>query len=305
MTTSAEKISPLESHSAAIASPGLDGGALQPADGLSETVVTTHQGVRFFQSLRDLWLYRDLFHAFVVRDLKVRYKQTALGVVWVVLQPLLTGGLLAIVFSRLGVAREEGAVSPLLFFMAGLVPWNSFASALQNASTGMEANAHLITKVYFPRLVIPGAAVCGSILDFLVAFPILVAVAWYSGRMSASLLVWMPLLLAFQSIAACGFGFFLGALNAQYRDVKYAIPFLLQIGMLLTVLLPLSSWPANASAVLSFNPMAVVIESYRSILSGVPLDPSLLLQGAGMSLALFAGGLWFFRAREARMVDIL
>jgi lipopolysaccharide transport system permease protein len=266
-----------------------------------ETAISSSARVRLLQSLRDLWTYRDLFGAFVARDLKVRYKQTALGVIWVILQPLLTGGLLSVIFRRLGAGVDASALA----FMGALVPWTSFATAVQNASTSMELNANMINKVYFPRLIVPGAYVCGSVVDFVLSFAALLVIAAVSGAFTPWLLVLMPLLLFIQLTAALGLGFFFGALNAQYHDVKYVVPFLLQIGMLATVLQPLRAWSPEVSQILALNPMAAVVETYRDLLSGYALDWPLIAQGAAIGVAFLLGGLWFFRAREARLMDIL
>ena len=284
-------------------------GGLPASASLSETVISPDPGVRFFQSLRDLWAYRDLFIAFVARDIKVRYRQTALGVIWVVLQPLMTGGLLAILFKSAGIMSDIGAMDSMLFFMAGLVPWTAFALAVQTSSTSMEVNANLITKVYFPRMLIPGAHVCGSLLDFIIAFSVLVVMAAFSGALRPALILVMPLLVIVQVMAATGIGLFFGALNAQYRDVKYVVPFLLQMGMLLTVLIPLDTWNSQLRPVLSFNPMAAVVETYRALLglsgAAASVDSMLLVKGAVVSALLLVFGIWFFRKREAKMVDIL
>src|SRR5437867_4264010 len=130
-------------------------------ESLPETIITSDARVRLIQTFRDLWAYRDLFWAFVGRDIKVRYKQTALGVIWIILQPLMTAGLFSVIFSQLGIMRDSNHLDRLLFFMAGLIPWTAFASGVQNASLSLESNAHLITKVYFPRMIVPGAFILG------------------------------------------------------------------------------------------------------------------------------------------------
>ncbi len=270
-----------------------------------ETVVTADAGARLLQTVRDLWRYRDLFWAFVLRDVKVRYKQTFLGVVWIVLQPLVAGGLFGFIFMRLGFMAEAGAVEAVLFFVAGLAPWTSFASAVQNASLSMETHAHLITKVYFPRMAIPAAYVLGATLDYAISFAVLLALAAAAGKLGWGLVLAGPLLLTLQMGFALGVGLFFGALNAQYRDVKYAIPFLLQVGMLLTVLLPLDQWPGPVSSLLAYNPMGAVVETYRALLNAEAVPGTLLLKGTLVALVGLLGGAWFFARREARMADIL
>lgn len=271
---------------------------------LPETVISSDTRARLVQAMRDLWSYRDLFRAFVARDIKVRYRQTALGVVWVVLQPLVTAGILSMIFMRVR-GSDAGAWNLLLAFLGALIPWTCFASAVQNSALSMESNAHLITKVYFPRMIIPGAFVCSSVLDFLIGFLILIGMAAMLDRLSPALIAMMPVLLTIQLVFAAACGLVLGSLNAQYRDIKYAVPFLLQIGMLATVLMPLDLWPPAIGAVLSFIPITAVVEIYRAILDGRPIELVLLAKAAAMSIVLLVAAVYFFRAREARMVDIL
>lgn len=273
---------------------------------LAETVISSNPRVRFVQTLRDLYEYRELFVAFVSRDIRVRYRQTALGVVWVILQPLATGVIFAALFGVI-TGRFDG-METLLFFLAGLVPWTAFQNGVQMAANSMEVNANLVSKVYFPRMVVPGAHVVGSLLDFLISFTVLVIAAIVAGKFHPLLLAAMPPLVLLQFMAAWGLGLFFSALNAQYRDVKYAIPFLLQTGMFLTVLVPLAKWGDVHHALhtaLSLNPMAAVVETYRAILAGNAIDFLLLAEGFVVSLLLLAAGLRFFTLRERKIVDIL
>ncbi|CAN5364245.1 ABC transporter permease [soil metagenome] len=280
------------------------------------TTISSSTRARLLQSLRDLVEYRELFFAFVARDLKVRYKQTALGVAWVILQPLVTGVIFSAVFSAVA-ASKSGGWSTFIFFLAGLVPWTSFQNGVQLASVSMETNANLVSKVYFPRMVIPGGHMLASTVDFLIGFVVLAIAAAIAGAPVGMLLMLMPPLLVMQLVAGCGLSLFLAALNAQYRDVKYAVPFLLQTAMFVTVLVPLSQWrdrqlPFGGEIlhgalyqILSLNPMAAVIESYRAALLGQPLDMTLLVKGVIVSMLLLAGGIRFFASREKRLVDIL
>ncbi len=275
-------------------------------DELPETVISCDGRVRFIQAIRDLWIYRDLFLAFITRDIKVRYKQTMLGVVWVILQPLLAGGVFSVVFRNLGAMQETSATDLLLFHIAGLVPWTTFSTAVTTSSASLETNANLISKVFFPRLVVPGAYVCGSVVDFSIAFTVLMILAAATGKFSPLLILAMPFLLAVQLMAAAGIGLIFSILNAQYRDVKYVIPFALMLGLFVTVPASLDSWKQPLlREILSFNPMAAPIETYRAILTDRPVDWSLLGKGTTSALTLLLAGIWFFRRREARLVDIL
>jgi len=281
-----------------------------------ETIISSNPRVRFVQTIRDAWHYRELFAAFISRDVKVRYKQTALGVIWVILQPLLAGAVFAAVFGAL-TGRFSGAEG-LLFYMAGLVPWTAFQTGVLMAAASMEANANLVSKVYFPRVVMPGAHAIGAMLDFAIGFVVVLAVALLFGAVNPLLFAFLPLLLAIQLSAAWGIGLFFAALNAQYRDVKYALPFAMQILMMITVLVPLADWSKLLSknqalahyadwlpALLGLNPLAGVIETYRALLIGGPIDALLLVKSSVMALILLLAGLQFFSARERRLVDIL
>lgn len=272
---------------------------------LRETVISSRPGLNLAQLLRDLVEYRDLFTAFLRRDIKVRYRQTLLGVIWVILQPVLTGGVFAAVFRFAGAFGEEDASRLFLYFLAGLVPWMAFASAVQHAAMSLETNAALVGKVYFPRILIPGAFVTGSLVDFGVTFGVLVIAAWATGYLNISMAVWLVPLLAIQLLAAFGLGAFFAILNAQYRDVKYAVPFLLMLGLFLTVLLPADAWPEGIRTLLALNPMLGVAETWRAAVLGGAVDWSLLATSGAMAVALAVGGMLFFRWREARLVDLL
>lgn len=269
------------------------------------TVIAAGGRERRRQELRDLWLYRDLFLAFLARDVKVRYKQTALGIVWVLLQPLLTGGVLALVFARIGAAREAGAGNTMLYFLAALTPWSAFASGVQNAAVSLETNAHLVTKVYFPRMLAPAACAGGAALDFLVMFPVVLLASALGGEFHPGHLLAMPGLLAIQLAAMLGAGLALGALNAQYHDIRYAVPFVLQAGMFATVLLPMAEWSPGVRLLMELNPMLGLVETHRALAMGLPVPFRALGISAASSLALLLAGFEFFRRREARLADLL
>jgi len=269
------------------------------------TIISADQHERLRQFLKDLWDYRELFWTFVERDIKVRYKQTALGVIWVILQPLLMSGAFALIFGKIARMPTDG-LPILLFYFAATVPWNTFAAAVSQSAQSMEANAGLITKIYFPRVVIPGAIVFGSFLDFAIGWTLLNGLALWLGHWHWQVLALTPLLLLIQSCAALGIGLALGTLNAQYRDVKHAVPFLMQVLMLATpVIYPASRLPEIVQRLLFLNPMAGVVTAYRSLLETGAMDSALVLNSLAISIVMLLAGLWFFRSREAKLADIL
>lgn len=269
------------------------------------TIISAERHERIRQFLRDLWDYRELFWTFVERDVKVRYKQTALGVVWVILQPLFMMGAFSIIFGKIAKMPTDGLPLPL-FYLAALVPWNTFATALSQSALSMESNAQLISKVYFPRVVVPGGIICGSFVDFAIGWTLLNGVAIWLGHWHWQLLAVTPLLLLMQGATAFGVGLVLAMLNAQYRDVKHAVGFVVQIFMLATpVIYPLSRLPLWAQRWVFFNPMAVVVTTYRAVLQNTPVDWQLVGLALATALAYLAGGVWFFRRREVYLADVL
>ena len=272
---------------------------------LSTTVISADRQERLSQFLKDLRDYRELFWTFVERDIKVRYKQTALGVVWVVLQPLFVAGAFSVIFGKIARMPTDG-LPYALFYLSALVAWNTFATSLSQCALSMETNASLISKVYFPRIIAPGAIVFSSILDFAIGWILLnIAAAWL-GYWHWQLVALTPLLLLIQATTALGIGSALAALNAQYRDVKHAVSFLIQIFLLATpVSYPASRLPAAVQRWLFLNPMAGVVTTYRDCVQGVPLNWSLILLSLLASLVYLGAGFWFFRKLEARLADIL
>jgi lipopolysaccharide transport system permease protein len=269
------------------------------------TVVSAERQERLGQFLKDLWSFRELFWTFVERDIKVRYKQTAFGVIWVVLQPLFMMGAFSLIFGKIAHMPTDG-LPYALFYLGALVPWNTFASTLSQSALSMESNAQLISKVYFPRVVVPGGIVCGSFLDFAIGWFVLNLVAIGQGYWHWQLVALTPLLLLVQACTVFGIGLVLAALNAQYRDVKHAIGFLIQVFMLATpVIYPASRLPVWAQNWMFLNPMAVVITTYRAALQNAPFHWLLIALAFLTSAFYLACGVWFFRKREQRLADIL
>jgi lipopolysaccharide transport system permease protein len=269
------------------------------------TIISADRHERIRQFLKDLWDYRELFWTFVERDIKVRYKQTALGVIWVVLQPLFITGAFSLIFGKIARMPSDG-LPYALFYLGALVPWTTFATALSQSAQSLEANAQLVSKVYFPRVVVPGAIVCGSLLDYAIGWTVLNAVALWLGHWHWQLLAITPALVLIQVATVTGLGLVLAALNAQYRDVKHTVSFLVQVLMLATpVIYPVSRLPLAIQPWLFLNPMAAVVHSYRLALRTEAFNWPLIGLSALMAGFYLAIGVWFFRKREARLADVL
>jgi lipopolysaccharide transport system permease protein len=256
-------------------------------------------------NLLELWHNRDLFYFLMWRDVKVRYKQTALGVVWVALQPLLTMAIFTIIFGRLAHVPSDGQPYPI-FVYAGLLPWNFFANAVTTSSNSLVGNATLITKVYFPRLVIPGASVGAGLVDLAIASAILLVMCcYYHVSASVGLLMLAPLC-GLLTIFAVAVGLWMSALNVKYRDVRYALPFLMQIWMYVTpVIYPVSFIPQKWRWALMLNPLSGMIEGFRSAIFGHSFNWPSLAAAAAITLSFFIYAAYDFRRMERRFADII
>jgi len=260
--------------------------------------------------LRVLWEYRELLYFLVWRDLKVRYKQTALGVAWVVLQPVVSMVVFSVLFGGL-LGVPSGDVPYPIFVFAGLLPWQYFAGSLTRSSQSLVGSAHVITKVYFPRLVIPMSGVISGLVDFGVAFLILLGLMVLYGVKPTPALVWLPLFLLLAVLTALGFGLWLSALNVRYRDVNYLLPFLVQIWMFLTpVIYPSTIIPEPFRWLLALNPMTGVVAGFRWALLGEYLADAqppgpLFAVSVAVALLVLASGLVFFRRTERTFADIV
>ena len=254
--------------------------------------------------LGELWAYRELLYFFVWRDVKIRYKQTLVGVLWVVLQPLLTMAVFTLFFGRLAKLPSEGLPYPVFYF-AALVPWMYFNYALQNATNVVVENQRMITKVYFPRLVLPLSSVLSGLVDFAIGFAVLVGVTLYYGIKPAAPAALLPAFLLLAILTALGVGLWLSALNALYRDVRYVMPFLLQFWMFASpVAYPSSLVPARWRWLYGLNPMAGVIDGFRWALTGHGQAPTVsLLVSSVAVLAILFGGLIFFQRMEGTVAD--
>ena len=257
-------------------------------------------------NLGELWSYRELLYFLVWRDVKVRYKQTALGAAWAILQPFMTMVVFSVFFGRLAKIPSDGVPYPVFAFTA-LLPWQLFAYALAESSNSLVASQNLITKVYFPRLVIPIAGVLAGLVDFAIAFVVLLGLMWYFGIVPTAAVALLPLFVLLAIMTALAVGLWLSALKVKYRDVRYTIPFLTQFWMFVTpVAYPSSLVPERWRALFGLNPMAGVVEGFRWALLGKAHSPGpLLIVSIGAVVALLIGGLMYFRRTEATFADIV
>jgi len=256
-------------------------------------------------NLRDLWAYRELFYFLIWRDLKVRYKQTLLGVAWVIIQPLLSMLVFALIFGRVVGVPSEGIPYPL-FAMSGLLPWTFFSSSVTRSGNSLVGSAHLITKVYFPRLIIPGSAVAAGLVDFGIGFVLLALLMVYYGVPISMSLVMLPVLVLLTALLALGIGMWASALNVKYRDVGQILPFLVLLGMFATpIIYPSSIFPAKWRWALELNPMTGIIESYRASLFGRPFNWSAIGISAAVTLVLLVWAAYSFRSMEKDFADVV
>lgn len=256
--------------------------------------------------LKALWEYRELLYFLVWRDIKVRYKQTALGAAWAVLQPVMTMLVFSVFFGRLAKVPSDGVPYPVFAYVA-LLPWQLFAFALTESSNSLVASQNLITKVYFPRLVIPISSVLAGLVDFGISFVVLLAMMLYYGIAPTAAVALLPLFLLLAVATALSVGLWLSALNVKYRDVRYTIPFLTQFWMFATpVAYPSSLVPERWRPLYGLNPMAGVVEGFRWVLLGKSHAPGpLLWVSVAAVLALLTGGLRYFKKTESTFADIV
>ncbi len=257
--------------------------------------------------LGELWEYRELLYFLAWRDIKIRYKQTALGLAWAVLQPLITMLIFAIFFGKLAKMPSDNVPYPLFAF-AALVPWTFFANGLTQASNSLVGSANLIKKVYFPRLVVPISVVLAGLPDFALSFLVLLAMMVYYGIYpQLSAILWLPLLLLLALVTALGVSLWLSALNVKYRDVRFIVGFLTQIWMFATpVVYPASLLPASWRLFYSINPMVGVVEGFRWVLLRTDAAPgSSILMSSIMAVVILVTGTFYFRRMEKTFADIV
>jgi len=256
--------------------------------------------------LRELFEYRELLFFLVWRDIKVRYKQTALGASWAVVQPLFTMVVFSLFFGKLAKMPSDGVPYPIFSFTA-LVPWTFFATSLMNSSNSLVGSSNLIKKVYFPRLAIPTATVLSGLVDFVIAFGMLVVLMiWYGVTPSVHAL-WLPFFLLLAFVTALGVGLWLSAMNVKFRDVKYVVPFLTQFWMFATpVVYPSSLLSGKWRAVFALNPMVGVVEGFRWSLLGTNTNPrSIIAVSSITAITILISGAFYFRRMERSFADIV
>ena len=256
--------------------------------------------------LRNLWEYRELLYFLTWRDIKVRYKQTVLGAAWAIIQPVFTMVVFSLFFGNLAKMPSDGIPYPI-FSYAALVPWTFFANGLSNSSTSLVGSANLIRKVYFPRLVVPISAVISGGVDFALAFAVLLGLMLYYGIIPTAAVVWLPLLLVLALVTALGVGLWLTAMNVQFRDVRYAVPFLIQAWMFATpIAYPSSLLDEPWRTLYGINPMAGVVEGFRWALLGTGIPPGpIVLVSTLVAVGLLVSGAFYFRRMEKTFADVV
>jgi len=256
--------------------------------------------------LRELWEFRDVLVMLALRDLKLRYKQTVLGVAWVVLQPLVSGVIFAVIFGRFAGLPSDGRPY-LLFVFAGLLGWNLFAGILQRAGNSLVMEARLITKVYFPRLLIPCAAAAAALVDFVVSLAVMAALLAWHGVWPGAWLLLLPVVVAIILALGIGASLWISALNVRYRDFMYALPFLIQVWMYASpVVYGLAMVPERWRGVFALNPLVGILEGLRTAMLGGGREVLVpLAMAAGMALVAVVSGAFFFRRVERGFADNL
>ena len=255
--------------------------------------------------LHELWTYRELLYFLVWRDVKVRYKQTVLGAAWAIVQPLLTMVVFSLFFGRLAKVPSEGVPYPI-FSYAALLPWSFFAQGLLQSSNSLVAGANLIRKVYFPRLVIPLSSVLAGVVDFALAFLVLLGMMVFYGVRPTGVLIWLPCFFLLALVTALAVGVWLSALNVQFRDVRYAVPFLVQLWLFATPIAYSSSLlPEPWRTIYGLNPMVGVVEGFRWALLGTRPPAPMIVVSAVISVSLLLAGVAYFRRVERTFADVV
>jgi len=257
-------------------------------------------------NLRELREYRELLYFLAWRDIKVRYKQTVLGAAWAIIQPFLTMVVFALFFGRLAKVPSDGIPYPIFSYSA-LVPWTFFANGLTQSSASLVGSSGLIKKVYFPRLVLPISAVLSGVVDFVLAFVVLLVMMFFYGIIPTVAVLWLPFFLLLALITSLGVGLWLTAMNAQFRDVRYAVPFLVQLWLFATpIAYPSSLLGEPWRTLYGINPMTGVVEGFRWALLGTQTAPGpMIYVSAAVAVGLFVSGAFYFRRLEKTFADVI
>lgn len=254
---------------------------------------------------QEIWAYRELLYFFTWRDVKIRYKQTGLGFAWAVIQPLFTMIIFSLIFGAFAKIPSDGIPYPL-FSYAALLPWTLFAEGMTRSTNSMVANAPIMTKVYFPRLLMPISGIMSPLVDFCIAFSILIAMMIYYGFVPTVNVVFLPAFLLLAIATSLGVGLWLSALNVQYRDFQYTVPFLVQIWMYASpVVYPASMLPESLRVWYGLNPMAGVIEGFRWALLGTTPPSAMILVSVGVVVVMLVSGLFYFKKMEQYFADLV
>lgn len=255
--------------------------------------------------LSEIWAYRDLLYFLTWRDIKIRYKQTLLGAAWAIIQPLFAMLLFTLLFGKLAKIPSDNIPYPL-FAYAGLLPWTFFANAVTNSGNSLVGSTSLITKVYFPRMIIPAAAVVAGLVDFFIALLLLIPLLIYYQIQPGLNLLLLPLFCLLTTLLALGVGMLLSALNVRFRDVRYALPFLIQLWLFASpVIYPSSMIPEKWKWILSLNPMTGIIEGFRASLFGKDFEWQAIIVSAVLTMFLLVGAAYVFRRVEDTFADIV
>jgi lipopolysaccharide transport system permease protein len=257
-------------------------------------------------NLRDLWQYRELLYFLIWRDIKVRYKQTVIGAAWAIIQPFFTMVVFSLFFGRLAEMPSDGIPYPI-FSYAALVPWQFFANGLALSSNSLVESANLLRKVYFPRLVIPTSAVLSGVVDFGLAFVVLLGMMLVYGILPTINIIWLPVFLLLALVTSLGAGLWLSAMNVQFRDVRYTVPFLVQLWLFATpIAYPSSLLDQPWRTIYALNPMVGVVEGFRWALLGVDTAPGpVVLASALAALGLLVSGMYYFKRMEKTFADVV
>jgi lipopolysaccharide transport system permease protein len=271
-------------------------------DDLPDFLIQPTSGWRLLD-LRELWTYRELIYFLTLRDIKVRYKQTAIGIAWALLQPLAMLVVFTLFFGRLGSVSSQGVPYPL-FVLTALTPWQLFSRAITESTNSLVTDQRLITRVYFPRIIVPTSSILAAVVDFAISCLLLVGLMIAYGQPLHAGIIALPAFIALMIVAALGVGFWLSALNVEYRDIMYTMPFLNQFWFFITpVVYPITVVPAELRPLYALNPLVGVVEGFRWALLGTGEIASTWITSTLVSVVLFVTGTVWFRRRERTFVD--